>query len=276
MVDAPYSGTAVRNAHFSSRPPAPGLNKDHFTPDPEPDPFNPVPTPPVHPYTDSILTVTEELGPQSNYPTLATQPFHHTYDGQPSVPSGVSYNSAQQAMQERMMVDHSDSNYVPDENRRYRHATQGQNNQYVVGRMPQNAGVDPGPNLQYLVNGKNSYDHTNEPNEVYTGDAANVGRYRLGVLTQIFGLYDNPLGKFGQDAQLHAYTGQVAQVPQAKPQMTDTAPYTRNSTGTARWAPATFAQIPSTFALPSETSLTDATVANEYGDTSGGSEFTDG
>lgn len=274
MVDSPYSGTAVRNAHFSSRPPVPGLNKDHFTPDPEPDPFNPVPTP-AHSYTDSILTVREEAGPQSNYPTLATQPFHHTYDGQLSVPSGVEYGRAQQAMQERMMVDHSDSNYVPDENRRYLHATQGQSNKFVVGRMPQNAGVDPGPDLQYLVNGNNSYDHTNQPNEVYSGDPANVGRYRLGYDTKIFGLYRNPIGKFGQDAQLHSYTGLHPAIPEAKPQMRDIAPYTWPSTGTAHWAPAPHNQTPSMFSLPSETSMTDATVINEYGD-AGGSEYTDG
>ncbi len=274
-MDSPYSGTAVRNAHFSSRPPAPGLNKDHFTPDPEPDPFNPVPTP-DHSYTDSILTVREEEGPQSDYPTLATQPFHHTYDGQLSVPSGEPYGRAQQAMQERMMVDHADSNYVPDEYRRYLHATQGQNNQYVVGRMPQNAGVDPGPDLQYLVNGQNSYDHTNQPNEVYAGDPANVGRYRLGYDTKIFGLYQNPMGKFGQDAQLHSYTGQVPQLPQAKPQMTDISPHTWPSTGTAHWAPAPANQTPSLFSLPSETSMTDATIANDFADGAGGSEYTDG
>jgi hypothetical protein len=251
------------------------LNKDHFTPDPEPDPFNPVPTP-AHSYTDSILTVREEAGPQSDYPTLATQPFHHTYDGQLSVPSGVEYGRAQQAMQERMMVDHADSNYVPDENRRYLHATQGQNNQFVVGRMPQNAGVDPGPDLQYLVNGQNSYDHTNQPNEVYSGDPANVGRYRLGYDTKIFGLYRNPIGKFGQDAQLHSYTGLHPAIPEPKPQMTDIAPYTWPSTGTAHWAPTPHNQTPSMFSLPSETAMTDATVMNEYADAGAGSEYTDG
>lgn len=273
-MDSPYSGTAVRNAHYSSRPPVPGLNRDHFTPDPEPDPFNPVPSP-DHGSTDSILTVREEDGPQSDYPTLATQPFHHTYDGQLSVPSGEPYGRAQQAMQERMMVDHSDSNYVPDEYRRYLHATQGQNNQWVVGRAPQNAGVDPGPELQYLVNGQNSYDHTNQPNEVYAGDPANVGRYRLGYDTKVFGLYQNPMGKFGQDAELHSYTGLHPAIPQAKPQMTDIAPYTWPSTGTAQAPTVPHNQTPSLFSLPSETSMTDATLANDFGG-GGGSEYTDG
>jgi hypothetical protein len=273
-MDTPYSGTAVRNAHFSSRPPVQGLNKDHFTPDPEPDPFNPVPTP-AHTQTGSILTSDVDAAGQSNQPNLAQEPVTHWFFGQPSVPSGEPYGVAQQAMQERMMVDHSESNYVPDSFRRYLHATQGQNNQYVIGRMPQNAGVDPGENLQYLVNGANSYDHTNQPNEVYAGDATNVGRYRLGMDTRIYGLYSNPIGKFGQDAQLHSYTGLAPAFPVDKPPMQDTAPYTPNSTGTAHWFPAPFAQIPDLFGLPSETSMTDRTaVQTDFPDN--GSEFTDG
>jgi hypothetical protein len=273
-MDTPYSGAAIRNAHFSSRPPVPGLNKDHFTPDPEPDPFNPVPTP-DHNLTGTVLTSDVDDAGQSNQPTFASVPTQHWYNGQLSVPNGVPYERAQQLMQDRMMQDHSDTNYVPDEFRRYLHATQGQNNQFVVGRMPQNAGVDPGENLQYLVNGKNSYDHTNQPNEVYAGDPANVGRYRLGVDTRIYGLYQNPMGKFGQDAQLHAYTGITPQLPQAKPQMKDTAPFTPNSTGTHHWVPAPFSQIPSLFGLPSETSVTDYVTASEFAG-GGDSEFTDG
>lgn len=272
-MDTPYSGAAVRAGHFSSRPPVAGLNRDHFTPDPEPDPFNPVPTP-GHSQTGTILTEELDDPAQSGQPNLASIPVQHWYNGQPPVPTGEPYGRAQQAMQERMLVDHADSNYVPDSIRRYTHATQGQNNQFVIGRMPQNAGVDPGEGLQYLVNGANSYDHTNQPNEVYTGDAANVGRYRLGVDTRIYGLYQNPIGKFGQDAQLHAYTGLTPALPEAKPPMVDTAPYTPNSTGTAHWAPAAFAQIPSLFGLPSETAMTDYTTVNDFPDS--GSDFTDG
>jgi hypothetical protein len=167
-------------------------------------------------------------------------------------------------------------NYVPDSIRLYLHATEGQANQFIVGRMPQNAGEDPGASLQYLVAGRNSYDATNKPNEVYEGDPANVGRYRLGVKTNVWGLYDTPLGKFGQDAQLHSYTGLHPQFPVDKPSMQDTAPYTPNSTGTDHWLPAAFAQIPSMFSLPSETVMTDATVASgDFVDSSSGSEFSD-
>jgi len=166
-------------------------------------------------------------------------------------------------MQNRLIADHSAVNYVPDGIRLYQHYSEGMAAEWVVGRMPQNAGVDPGEELAYLVNGTNSYDRTNQPNEVYQGDDANVGRYRLGRNSQVFGLYESPLGKFGQDALVHAYTGLIPAFPVDKPQMKDTAPYTPNSTGRARWFPAVPNQIPSNFALPSETTMTDyATVAD--------------
>jgi hypothetical protein len=272
MVDRPYSGTTVRAGHYSVRPSVPGINRDHFDPDPEPDPFNPQPDTP--PNQEGTVLVGESSDPgQSNQPTLATQPFHHWYDGQPPVASGVPYGQAQQAMQERLMVDHADTNYVPDSARLYQHATEGQANEFLIGRQPQNAGVDPGEDLQYLVAGTNSYDATNQPNDVYAGDPANVGRYRLGVKTNVWGLYQNPLGKFGQDAVLRAYTGLHPAFPVDKPPMDATAPYTPNSTGTSHWLPATFAQVPSLFALPSETALTDYAAANEFTDS--GSDFRD-
>jgi len=268
MVDRPYSGTAVRGAHYSSRPPVPGVNTDHFTPDPEPDPFNPVPEK-AHNNNVSLLVRGGDDPGQSGMPNLAQQPVHHWYNGQPSVPSGVPAGLALQAQQERFIADHSEVNYVPDPARLYQHATEGQANQFIIGRMPQNAGEDPGQNLQYLVAGTNSYDATNKPNEVYAGDAANVGRYRLGVKTNVIGLYSNPIGKFGQDAQVHSYTGLSPQFPVDKPPMSHTAPYTPNSTGTAHWLPAAFAQVPSMFSLPSETSLTDHTIANDFADDGG-------
>jgi hypothetical protein len=261
MVDTPYSGTATRAAHFASRPPVAGVNADHFTPDPEPDPFNPVPDTPKD-QAGTVLVGDQDEAQMSNYPTIG-QPIRHWYAGEPAVQSGVPYATAQLAMQERMMVDHENSNYVPDSVRLYQHWSEGQANEFTIGRMPQNAGADPGENLQYLVNGRNSYDHVNQPNEVYAGDAANVGRYRLGVKTNVFGLYQNPVGRFGQDAQLHAYTGLHPAFPTDKEQIQDAAPYTPNSQGTQHWLPASFAQIPSLFALPSETVLTDYTTATE-------------
>jgi hypothetical protein len=199
----------------------------------------------------------------------------HWWNGQPAVPSGEPYARAQQAMQKRLMLDHSVSSYVPDGIRLYQHATEGQVNEWLIGRPSQFAGTDlPDGPLKALGNGHNSYDQTNEPNEVYTGDAANVGRYRLGVKTNVFGLYENPIGKFGQDALLHSFTGLTPALPYEKAPMTDTAPYTPNSTGTAHWAPTPASQTPSQFGLPSETAITDyasaADVISDFTDRSDG------
>lgn len=276
-MDTAYSGAALRQGHFASRPPVAGLNHDHFTPDPEPDLFNPVPdTPPAQ--AGTVWQGDPQPARQTSYPTLAAVPVTHRYDTPPPVPSAVPYGQAQQAMQDRLVHVHSQTNYVPDGIRLYQHWSEGQVNEYVVGRPPRDAGatIPDGP-LAGLGNGKNSYDQTNGPKpEVYTGDPANVGRYRLGAKTNVFGLYENPLGKFGQDAMLHAYTGLVPALPTAKPPMTNTAPYTPNSTGTAHWAPATSWQQPRLFGLPSESAMTDYTVANggdytsEFEDTKGG------
>lgn len=262
MPDSPYSGTAVRAGHFAWRPPVQGVNVDHTTPNPEPDPFNPQPDVPSN-QTGTTWSGDENFAQISNQPNLAQVPVSHWYDGQNAVPSGTGAQFTPNqirdiAFQERFLVDHSDTNYVPDGIRLYNHASEGQANEWTVGRMPQAAGatIPDGP-LAGLQNGRNSYDAINQPNEVYAGDDANVGRYRLGRKSNIYGLYQYPIGKFGQDAMLHAYTGLYPQFPYDKQPMENTAPYTPNSTGTAHWSPAQPNQVPSFFALPSETAITD-------------------
>lgn len=263
MVDSPYSGTAMRVAHYGVRPSVAGVNADHTTPDPEPDPFNPVPDAP-NGQGGTVWGYERESAGPSNQPNLAQAPVSHWWNGQPSVPSGEPYPRAQLAMQERMMVDHSPVTYVPDSIRLYQHATEGQHNEWTIGRPSQFAGAEiPDGPLKGLANGHNAYDQTNAPNEVYSGDAANVGRYRLGVKTNIFGLYESPIGKFGQDALLRAYTGLIPALPYEKAPMTNTAPYTPNSTGISHWFPTVPYQKPSLFSLPSETAITDYAVADD-------------
>lgn len=268
-----YSGAAVRNAHFAWRPPVPGVNADHTTPDPEPDLFNPVPEPAPGSRAGTIWAADPQNAGPSGQPTLAQIPVTHVYQTPPPAPSGVPYGEAQLAMQRRLMEVHGQSHYVPDGIRLYQHATEGQSNEFVVGRGSQFAGATLEGPLAALADGTNAYDQTNgmKP-EVYTGDAANVGRYRLGVKTNVFGLYEQPNGKFGQDAMLHAYTGLTPALPVDKPQMTNTAPYTPNSTGTAHWAPAVPWQQPRLFGLPSESAMTDYAIANSGDFTS---DFTD-
>src|SRR4051812_27980982 len=133
MADSAYSGAAVRAAHYAVRPSAPGVNVDHITPDPEPDPFNPVPDTPGG-QAGTVWTGERSSAGLSNQPNLAQVPVSHWYSGQAAVESGVPYGRAQLAMQERMVTDHSAANYVPDGIRLYQHATEGQYNEWTVGR----------------------------------------------------------------------------------------------------------------------------------------------
>lgn len=262
---AAYSGAAVRAARFDWRPPVPGVNSDHTTPDPEPDLFNPVPDVAPGARPEQGLTRPPDEPHQSNYPTLAQVPVSHLYVTPPPAQSGYAYGDAQQYMQDRIALVHARQNYVPDGIRLYQHATEGVAIDNWVSRPPREAGATVEGTLGFLGNGKNGYDQTNHPNEVYTGDDANVGRYRLGRMYKFFGLYDTPTGKFGQDALLHAYTGLYPAAPFDKPPMQYTAPYTPNSTGTAHWSPAASWQKPRLFSLPSETAITDFGVANPDG-----------
>lgn len=250
-----YTGYLVRMAHFATaNDVAPGPNPEHLHPAPDPDPFNPQPSTPANQAGDVWMPA--EVGFASD---MQVQPFSHWFNGQLAVPSNVPYGVGQQAMQERMVVDHGQTNFRPDTIRLYVHATEGQHNEFVKGRAPQNAGVTLPDNAAYLGNGKNSYDQTNVPNEVYSQEE---GRYRLGYKTVNYGLYENPIGKFGQDAQLRAYTGLTPIVPVEKPAVANPAPYTPSSSGTTTWTMPQW-QTPSMFGLPSETASTDYALSVE-------------
>jgi hypothetical protein len=98
----------------------------------------------------------EDYAPHTGTPNLAQVPFSHWFDGLPAVQSNVPYGEAQQAFQDRMLTDHSQVNYVPDSVRLYQHVSEGVEIDFVTGRGSAYAGVDPGENLQYLVNGTNA------------------------------------------------------------------------------------------------------------------------
>ncbi len=107
MVAKAYSGYAVQRAHFDFRPPPAGLASDHTTGATEPDPFNPQPDTPANQGGTVWADPDTAAAGQSGYPNLAAVPVSHWYPGQAAVPSGVPYGTAQQAMQARMVVDHS-------------------------------------------------------------------------------------------------------------------------------------------------------------------------
>lgn len=267
---AAYSGALTRSAHYAFRPPVPGVDPRHEHPDPQPDPFSPQPdTPPAQ--TGDVWQP-EQV---SAHTEMQDQTIHHWGAGiQQPVPSNVDSEQRDIAAQLRMLAAHAVELFRPDTYVPYRHATQGHHIQYVDGRPPVNAGQSVSDDMAYLVMGRNSYDQTNAPTEVYSAGDSNVGRYRLGVNIEDWGLYDNPVGKYGQDAQLRAYEGMTPQFPVDKPAVADAAPYTPPSSGTTTWTLPHF-QVPSMFTLPTETALTDYEVATQP-PAPAPSEFSDG
>jgi hypothetical protein len=254
---AAYTGALTRSAHFAFRPPVPGIDPRHEHPDPDPDPFDPRPETP-----DGQTGDVWQPDEMSTYTEMRAGEIRHTTELQPPVPSNIYSDQRDIAWQDRWLTNHARVLYRPETHPVYKHATQGLHIAYVPGREPQNAGSTVPDDMAYLVMGRNSYDQTNEPNEVYgSGGESNVGRYRLGVRIEEWGLYEYHLPQ-GQDAELRAYTGLEPQFPVDKPAVEDPAPYTPSSSGTTRWNQPIW-QDPSMFALPSETAMTDYMIANE-------------
>jgi hypothetical protein len=251
----PYTGALKRSAHFSFRPPVPGINPEHEKPAPDPDPFSPPPE-------GAGTGLKGDVWQPADLPVhteMRVGPRPHDTPLQPPVPSNVHQDQANRAATDRMLANHSVVDFRPDRNPVYRHADEGRHIDWYAGRMPTDAGITVPDNASFLVAGKNAFDFTNRPNEVYAGDAPNVGRYRLQANQQYFGLY-HFWTKQGQDGYLRAYTGLSPDFPVDKPRVPNSAPYTPNSSGTTTWLQSQW-QVPSMFGLPSETALTDRQAA---------------
>lgn len=259
-----YTGALTRSAHFAFRPPVPGINPEHEKPDPDPDPFQPAPDGAVARPGD--VWQPEDLPVHTEMQVAARS---HWASLQPPVPSNVHSDERDNAAAARMLANHGVVDYRPNTYVPYKHATQGRTIDYTSGRAPQSAGQTVPEDMAYLVMGRNAYDQTNAPNEVYSADA---GRYRLGTHIEDAGRYEF-WTKQGQDAWARAYVGLEPAFPTDKPRVENSAPYTPNSSGTATWTLPTF-QVPSMFALPSETSMTDYQAASAADPV--GSQFDDG
>lgn len=264
MADMPYTGAATRAAHFAHRPPVPGINPEHEKPDPDPDPFQPSTQAPAGGVTGDVFQPED----YSVHTEMQDRPVSHWAFLQPPVPSNVQVEVSGIAATARMVANHACIDYRPDQYPTYKHGDQGRSIEFVNGRMPWQAGETVSDEMAYLVMGKNAYDQTQQPNEVYSADQ---GRYRMGVGITDFGQYTFGQQKVGQDAELRAYTGLEPAFPVDKPQPTDTHPYTPNSVGTANFLTPAF-QIPSMFAPAGETAVTDyeASTTTDYW-TGGGS-----
>ncbi|MFE0812671.1 hypothetical protein ACFW34_35140 [Streptomyces sp. NPDC058848] len=271
MTTTTYTGALQRSAHFAFRPPVPGVNPEHEKPAPDPDPFSPAPEGAgARPAQGGNVWQPQELPVHTD---MVVGPRPHTTPLEPPVPSNVHRDQADRAATARMLANHSRVEYRPDRYAPYKHATQGVSIEWYAGRAPRDAGITVGQDAEFLVMGKNAFDQTNgvKP-DVYAGDDANAGRYRLQANQQQFGLYEFSQ-KQGQDNFLRAYTGLRPAFPADKPRIEDSAPYTPNSSGTTTWTLSQW-QVPSLFGLPSETSLTDHQVA--AGDAMAAGGFDDG
>jgi hypothetical protein len=249
-----YSGALIRSAHFAHRPPVPGVDPRHEHPDPQPDPFDPRPDTPAG-QTGDVWQPTDAAA----HTEMVLPGVRHDAGLRPPVPSNVYSDQRDAAWQEGWLNNHSQVRYRPDSYPVYKHADQGLHIAYVQGREPQNAGGDVPDDMAYLVMGRNSYDRTNQPSLVYSAEEGGGSRYRLGTRVEEWGLYEYHLPQ-GQDAQLRAYTGLEPQFPVDKPNISDPAPYSPSTSGTARWLLPAFA-VPSAWGLPSETEMTDYTMA---------------
>jgi len=259
-----YAGALTRSARFERYTPVAGVSEEHTHPDPEPDPFDPSPSG-VRPAAYDVWQP-EDV---SVHTEMRARAFEHWAHVAPPVAAGVPQVLSQLAQQARMLANHGQVDPgQPDTSRKYRHASQGRSIEVTPGRMPWQSGEEVPEGSAYLQAGTNAYDRTNLPNEVYGGDAANVGRYRLGNGYEMWGLYTLP-GKVGLDTQLRAATGLAPQFPVDKPRLMDTAPYTPSSRGTDTWTLSSW-QIPSLFGVPSETVMTDREVAQGTGYFTGG------
>lgn len=265
-----YSGYLKRRVAYETKPTVHAVGTDHGPGDvpAQDDLFGPSVEGPVDlaGFQGNVWEPSEDA-PLSAY---GDDPISHDGHRTPPPPMGLLARLSMYAEQRRMLADHARVQYRPDPARPYRHATQGRAFKWWPGRGSQMAGID-GPD--FLVAGKNGFDFTNQPNEVYSAGDSNVGRYRLGVQQDDIGLYEDPRGLFGQEAWARAqisptleYHGDRAR-PGAGP---PSAPFLPDSS----FVRAPF-QVPSGWGLGSETAVTDYILATRPADDVG-SDFYDG
>jgi hypothetical protein len=265
-----YSGYLKRRVAYDKKPTVHAIGTNHGPQDvpPQDDLFGPSVEGPID-LAGHQADVWEgaEDAPMSAY---GDDRISHDGGRTPPPPMGLLARLSAYAEQRRMLADHSRVHYRPDPARPYRHATQGRKFLWWNGRGSQMAGIE-GPD--FLVAGKNGFDFTNQPNEVYSAGDSNVGRYRLGVQQDDFGLYEDPRGLFGQEAwaralinptlEYHGDRRRQGNGPPSAPFLPDAA-FVRDAF-----------QLPSGWTLGSETAGTDHILATRPASDEG-SEFYDG
>lgn len=248
----PYSGALVASnpppqAWFTVPFVDPGVRTTTDPVEQPADIFAPAPVEPDPAAIETDVWGETDDTPNSDYQLIEAD---HWADRSDPLPLNVVPYDATFVGQDRMVLDHSALDYRQNLMPTYKHASQGRTFDYIQGRAPQNAGEDVPEDMQYLVAGRNSYDFTNQPSDVYQGD-----RYRLGWETAEFGHYDYHTQQ-GQDAQLRSYEGQAPTFPVDKPPVANPTPMIPNSSGTQTWVMPQAMDV-SDFAIPGEDGITD-------------------
>lgn len=245
-----YSGNLVRQAHYERYTSVAGVSPAHAQQTPGRGMFEPTPEAAVPAQPGDVWQ------PYDQTPHTGVRPPTPRHTATPGrgpaapIPSGVDEERGQNTVNDRMVATHANVEYVPYERPVYKHGGQGRSITSVEGRRPLQ------PSMEAFLVGNNSYDTSNPPSEVYGGE-----RYRLGTADQYFGRYEY-WTKQGQDGWLRPTVTEHPILPVEKPRVANSAPYTRNSSGRARSLyPMT--QDPRMFVTPSETALSDYTMANQ-------------
>jgi hypothetical protein len=209
------------------------------------------------PAVESTVWTPYDVAPQSG--RMVPEPNHVGITARP-VQSGIPRELADYTHQDRVIAAHEVDSYDPYQSPPFRNSPQGRSISWVKGRLP------AAPAMEAFLVGRNGYDVSNPPSEVYGGE-----RYNLGHETVIFGTYEY-WQKQGQDATLRPIEYEYPTFPVDKPPLGNTAPYTKSSRGTDTWTLPTY-NTPMLFNAPSETALSDFTMAN--GAPAGASGFAD-
>jgi hypothetical protein len=277
-----YSG-AVTRASYSRRPPVAGVDMVHAKKEPGPnlDPFQPK----VEDGPGTAGTVWDEpvqTERQSGVPNRAVLPTTHwwpTPDMPPTaVPDGYTRKQLDQSTQNRRNQIHSFADVIPNSLNRFRPFGLGKQIEWELGRVPRDAGRSAGE-LPWLANGRNGYDQTNGTTIVYSGDAANAGRYRVGYTQRVFGIFARTFAKNGQDVIMRAAENQHAELNHGREVKPNALPTTTTILTGRNTDPGWHWRAPSAWAAQSATAITDhsmlatTTPANPDFDDTGAGEY---
>lgn len=252
-----YTGNLIQSARFPTVELSAGLKSDHAA-GAEPDDADvfggSAPAGPGPDYGSPGLWVAPETqAPGSGMPLDASS--HWTYDGPALTPPRLGWVDAGYVARDQMMKSHSardasTARAIPTEPQ---FQFRGQGN--IVNRQMGQASWEPGLSGP-LARGSNSYDENNPPTEVYDGAG-----WRRGYDTLTWGEYTSPTVQ-QMRYQLRAVATETVHFPVDTPAVPNAVPGGGWGTGTqTQLSP--YGSTPRLFAPPSQSAISDATMAQQ-------------